>query len=49
MKFSSLMRELLKFHRPGSGFILLLLEIMTDTDEWLVLKAGSIFALLEDS
>ena len=46
MKFLSLIRELLNFHRPGSGFISLLLEIMTDRDEWSVvrsvLKAGSV-------
>lgn len=47
--FFSMIREFLNFQRPAPGFFSVQLEIMTDTDKWLILQAGKIIALLENS
>ena len=46
---SSLINELLNFQRPGPGLKKLQLEIVTKTEEWLVLKAGVMSVSLENS
>ena len=48
VNISSLINELLNFQRPGPGLKRLLLEIVTKTDKWLVLKAGIMSVSLEN-